>query len=130
MKTTKMVQNLLLISFLFLTQTLAAAQSNVNHDPTAPLMEVVFNGTEGEYLLFTVKSLVTSKSVFVIKNEMGEDLHREVYYEGNNIRRIKIQKTDLRSLHFILSQKKKQSARTFKINTQYIETVNVLETSK
>lgn len=128
MKATKMVLAFILIcSFISSGQ---AAGTLPTTDPAAPLMEVVYNGVEGDYLLFTVKATVATKAFFVIKNEMGDDLHRELCYEGNNVRRIRIQKNEIRSIHFILSQKKKQCSRTFKVNTQIQETVNVLETTR
>ncbi len=128
MKTTTMVRTIILISSLFMS-FFAVAENRAGTDPAAPVMEVTYDGVDGDYLLFTVKATVATKSFFVIKNETGDDLHREVYYEGNSIRRIRIQKTDIRRIHFILSQKKKQCSRTFKVNTQLVETTHVLETA-
>ncbi len=136
MKTSKWLYNLLLISSLFFAangyaaaqpQSLAAA---ISTDPVAPMIDVIFNGTEGNFLIFTVKASVPGKSFFSIRNDAGQDLHREVYYEGNNLRRFKIEKGDLRSVQFILAINRKQIARTFTVSTSYSEQTDVEETRK
>lgn len=133
MKALKCFYNLFLISTILIaangyaaaqTQTVAAA---VTADPAAPAIDVVFNGTEGNFLIFTVKATVPGKTFFSIRNDAGQDLHREVYYEGNNVRRFKIERGDLRSVQFILAINRKQIARTFKVNTSYTEQTDVEE---
>lgn len=133
MKALKCFYNLFLISSLLIAangyaaaqpQTVAAA---ITTDPAAPAIDVTFNGTEGNFLIFTVKTTVPGKSFFTIRNDAGQDLHREVYYEGNNVRRFKIEKGDLRSVQFILAINRKQIARTFKVNTSYTEQTDVEE---
>ncbi|MGN6417253.1 MAG: hypothetical protein ACTHMC_07170 [Pseudobacter sp.] len=133
MKTSKWLFNLLLISsLLFVSNGFATAQQQamaVITDPVALVMEVTFNGTEGNFLVFTVKTLSPAKSYFSIRNDAGNDLHREVYYEGNNLRRFKIEKGELRSVQFILAINRKQFARTFKVSTSYQEQTDVEETT-
>ena len=129
MKTFQMVFTFILAFTIFLTNQ-SFAEPTPGDDAPAPLMEVVYNGVEGDYLLFTVKATVGAKAFFVIKNETGDDLYREVCYEGNNVRKIRIQKSDIRSVQFQLTQKKKQCSRIFKISTQYEETINVSESAR
>lgn len=133
MKTTKWLYNLLLISSMFFAANgFAAVQSQplaaaITTDPVAPIIDVTFNGTEGNFLIFTVKTSVPGKSYFTIRNEAGQDLHREVYYEGNNLRRFKIEKGDIRSVQFVLAINRKQIARIFKVSTTYSEQTEVEE---
>ena len=133
MKTTKWLYNLLLISsMLFAANGFAAAQTQplaaaITTDPVAPMIDVIFNGTDGNFLIFTVKTAVPGKSYFTIRNDAGQDLHREVYYEGNNLRRFKIERGDLRSVQFVLAINRKQIARTFKVSTTYSEQTDVEE---
>ena len=93
-------------------------------------MEVAFTGLDGEYLLFTVTATVNARSFFIIRNDKGEDIYRETCNEGDNIRNLRIQRSDLKALHFILSHKKDQRIRTFRVNTQYVETIEVKETGR
>lgn len=69
MKTSKWLFNLLLLSsMLFVSNGFAAAQQQamaVITNPVAPLIEVTFNGTEGNYLIFTVKTTAPSKAFFL-----------------------------------------------------------------
>lgn len=133
MKALKCFYNLFLIGAILVTANgFAAAQPQavaaaVTADPAAPVIDVVFNGTEGNFLIFTVKTTVPGKSFFSIRNDAGQDLHREVYYEGHNVRRFKIERGDLRSVQFILAINRKQIARTFKVNTSYTEQTDVEE---
>lgn len=134
MKTSKWLYNLFLISsMLFVANGYAAAQHQnlsaavITADPVAPMIDVTFNGTEGNFLIFTVKTTVPGKSFFTIRNDAGMDLHREVYYEGNNLRRFKIEKGEIRSVQFILAINRKQIARTFRVNTSYTEQTDVEE---
>lgn len=135
MKTSKWLYNLLLISsLLFASNGFAAAQpmaqATATTDPVAPMIEVTFNGTEGNYLIFTVKTTTPSKSFLTIRTDAGTDIHREANAEGASLRRFKIEKGELRSVQFILAINRKQYARTFKVNTSYTEQTDVEEANR
>ncbi len=93
-----------------------------------PSLEVVYLGVEGDFLLFTVKAeKVVPKTVFSIRNEAGDDIYREFHSEISSIRRIRIPRSVGHTIRFILGSKKQQCSKTFTINTNIVETVQVKE---
>lgn len=132
MKTSSFFQNLIVMVLLCISSIATAHEepSSKNKKAWSSGMEVSFTGVNGEYLLFTVRASVNARSFFIIRNEKGEDLYRETCNEGDNIRNLRIQRGDLKTLHFILSHKKDQRVRTFKVNTQYVETIEVKESGR
>lgn len=120
---------LIIVTALLVISTVSAAGGRPSTEPIEkPSLEVVYLGIEGDFLLFTVKAdKVVSKSVFSIRNEAGDDIYRELHSEISSIRRIRIPRSAGHTLRFILGSKKQQCSKTFTINTNIVETVQVKE---
>lgn len=123
---------LIVISTFLLISTVSATGGRHSNDPAdKPTLEVVFQGVEGDFLLFTVKAeKVVPKTTFTIRNEAGDDIYREWHTEANSIRRVRIPRTAARTVHFVLGNRKQQCIKTFTINTNIIETVQVKELAR
>ncbi|MDF2191882.1 hypothetical protein [Paraflavitalea sp. CAU 1676] len=124
----KILSLIVVATFLCCTNVSARCLRDTAVNNAQPSLEVVYLGAEGDDLLFTVKSdNVSAKTIFAIRNEAGDDIYRTWQSDANAIRRIRIPRSTVRTLHFILGSRKQQCIKTFTINTSIVETVQVKE---
>lgn len=123
---------LIILSSLFFLSSVSATGDRKSTEPAEKAsLEVTFLGVEGDFLLFTVKAeKVAPKTFFTIRNEAGDEIYRELHTEINSMRRIRIPRLAVHTLHFVLGRKKQQCVKTFTINTNFIETVQVKEIAR
>lgn len=123
---------LIIVSTLLLIFSAGATGGRTTADPVEkPSLEVAYLGMEGDFLLFTVKAeKVVPKTVFAIRNEAGDDIYREFHAENSSIRRVRIPRTAGHTIRFVLGSRKQQCVKTFTINTNIVETVQVKEIAR
>jgi hypothetical protein len=123
---------LIILSSLFFISSVSATGGRKSTEPVEkPSLEVTFLGVDGDFLLFTVKAeKVAPKTFFTIRNEAGDEIYRELHNEINSMRRIRIPRLATHTLRFVLGSRKQQCVKTFTINTNIVETIQVKEIAR
>lgn len=131
MKTT-FFKPVVIIALAFLSQSFTVAKPPHNMDKTigASKAEVVYNGVQGDFLVFklNIANATKGRSYLSIRNEAGDEMYSAVYAAANVQQVIKIDVSNQTQVHFMVSGRSFSYSKKFNVNTQYIQQIRVSET--
>jgi hypothetical protein len=129
----KVVRNLLLLvlfSAVFSFVTVSAyAELPVTKAEKSVSVEIKYTGSSPDFLNFSVAvhSTGNQKLVLRIKDENGHELYRENIGKRDFTKFIKVFRNDYSRLQFVVDTQDGQYKKSFKIQSEILESINVTE---
>lgn len=129
----KVVRNPLVVALFAvvfsLISSVASAKDPVIKGDNAFSVEIKFAGSSPDFLNFAVavRSTGNQKMMLRIKDEDGQELYRENIGTREFTKFVKVFRNDFSRLHFVVDGQDGQYKKTFKIQSEILESIKVTE---